>query len=187
MIKGAADFLVTDVVILGIFVIAAAAIAMEIALLARLASGPSIGVAHVGSPEAGHDQAPLRSAAPPPPVGVKYHHATEADGWLYVTGQFPADPQSPPRLFHWASRLKASRHSEPRDHRRGGRLCVFKRGVRPHLSDAFQRDYDGFNDVYHHYFADEEHVPSRTTIGVAKLGRDALVEVDLVLYRRATT
>ena len=32
MIKGAADFLVTDVVILGIFVIAAAAIAMEIAL-----------------------------------------------------------------------------------------------------------------------------------------------------------
>jgi taurine transport system permease protein len=32
MIKGAADFLVTDVVILGIFVIAAAATAMEIAL-----------------------------------------------------------------------------------------------------------------------------------------------------------
>jgi taurine transport system permease protein len=32
MIKGAADFLVTDVVILGILVIAAAAIVMEIAL-----------------------------------------------------------------------------------------------------------------------------------------------------------
>ena len=25
-------------------------------------------------------------AAPPPPVGVSYAHASEADGWLYVTG-----------------------------------------------------------------------------------------------------
>jgi enamine deaminase RidA (YjgF/YER057c/UK114 family) len=49
----------------------------------------------------------------------------------------------------------------------------------------FERDFDGFNAVYHRYFADKEHVPSRTTIGVAKLGRGALVEVDLVLYRRA--
>ena len=48
----------------------------------------------------------------------------------------------------------------------------------------FERDFDGFNVVYHRYFADDEHVPSRTTIGVAKLGRDALVEVDLVLYRQ---
>ena len=49
----------------------------------------------------------------------------------------------------------------------------------------FERDFDGFNAVYHRYFADDEQVPSRTTIGVAKLGRDALVEVDLVLYRQA--
>ncbi len=49
----------------------------------------------------------------------------------------------------------------------------------------FDRDFDGFNVVYHRYFADDEHVPSRTTVGVAKLGRDALVEVDLVLYRQA--
>ena len=33
------------------------------------------------------------------------------------------------------------------------------------------------------YFADDEAVPSRTTVGVAKLGRGALVEIDLVLYR----
>jgi enamine deaminase RidA (YjgF/YER057c/UK114 family) len=49
----------------------------------------------------------------------------------------------------------------------------------------FERDFDGFNAIYHRYFADDEQVPSRTTVGVAKLGRDALVEVDLVLYRRA--
>ena len=48
----------------------------------------------------------------------------------------------------------------------------------------FERDFDGFNSVYHRYFADDDQVPSRTTIGVAKLGRGALVEVDLVLYHR---
>ena len=37
--------------------------------------------------------------APPPPRGVKYHDATEADGWLYVTGQLPSDPRSPSRAL----------------------------------------------------------------------------------------
>ena len=53
------------------------------------------------------------------------------------------------------------------------------------LLTHLERDFDGFNAIYHRYFADDEQVPSRTTVGVAKLGRDALVEVDLVLYRRA--
>jgi enamine deaminase RidA (YjgF/YER057c/UK114 family) len=54
--------------------------------------------------------------------------------------------------------------------------------VRIYLAD-FERDFDGFNAVSHLYFADDEQAPSRTTIGVAKLGRDALVEIDLVLDR----
>ena len=126
------------------------------------------------------------SAAPPPPVGVKYHHATEADGWLYVTGQLPADPQAPSSPF--PSGIAAQ--SEQTFKNLGTIIeasgfafsnTVF---VRIYLTH-FERDFDGFNVVYHRYFADDQHVPSRTTIGVAKLGRDALVEVDLVLYRRA--
>jgi 2-iminobutanoate/2-iminopropanoate deaminase len=126
------------------------------------------------------------SAAPPPPVGVRYHHATEADGWLYVTGQLPADPQAPSAPFPSGIAAQAEqtfKNLKSITDAAGFALAdtVF---VRIYLTH-FERDFDGFNVVYHRYFADDEHVPSRTTIGVAKLGRDALVEVDLVLYRQA--
>jgi enamine deaminase RidA (YjgF/YER057c/UK114 family) len=51
-----------------------------------------------------------------------------------------------------------------------------------YLTD-FKRDYPGFNQVYQTYFPDDAKLPGRTTVGVTGLARDALVEVDLVLYR----
>jgi len=122
--------------------------------------------------------------APPPPRGVKYHHATEADGWLYVTGQLPTHPVSP--SCDLPSGVEAQ--AEQVFHN----LKTIVEGAGYALSDTvfvriylayFKRDFDGFNRVYHRYFADDASAPSRTTVGVAELGRDALVEVDLVLYR----
>jgi 2-iminobutanoate/2-iminopropanoate deaminase len=125
------------------------------------------------------------AAAPPPPAGVRYHHATEADGWLYVTGQLPTDPRAPSTPF--SAGIAAQAEQTIKNLKTiveaagfGFSDTVF---VRIYLTH-FERDFDGFNVVYHRYFTDDEHVPSRTTIGVAKLGRDALVEVDLVLYRQ---
>jgi 2-iminobutanoate/2-iminopropanoate deaminase len=122
--------------------------------------------------------------APPPPRGVKYHHATEADGWLHVTGQLPTDPASPASPFPDGIAAQAEQvfHN----------LRTIVEGAGYALSDTvfariylarFKRDFDAFNHVYHRHFADDASAPSRTTVGVAELGRDALVEVDLVLYR----
>jgi reactive intermediate/imine deaminase len=125
----------------------------------------------------------LVSNAPPPPRGVKYHHATEAGGWLYVTGQLPTNVAAPASAFpdgieaqaeqtfkNLIAIVEAAGYSL--------RDTVF---ARLYLAD-FDRDFDGLNRVYHRYFADDAAVPSRTTIGVARLGRGALVEIDLVLY-----
>jgi reactive intermediate/imine deaminase len=122
--------------------------------------------------------------APPPPRGVKYHHATEAAGWLHVTGQLPTDTGAPAAPFpegieaqteqtfkNLITIVKAAGYAL--------RDTVF---VRIYLSD-FERDFDRLNKVYHRYFANDDAVPSRTTIGVAKLGKHALVEIDLVLYK----
>jgi 2-iminobutanoate/2-iminopropanoate deaminase len=122
--------------------------------------------------------------APPPPQGVKYHHAAGADGWLYVTGQLPADPASPASQFPDGIAAQAEqtfKNLETIVEAAGYALSdtVFVRIYLRH----FKRDFDGFNKIYHRYFRDEGSVPSRTTIGVAELGRDALVEVDLVLYK----
>ena len=126
------------------------------------------------------------AAAPPPPVGVKYHHATEANGWLYVTGQLPAATQAPSSPFPSGIAAQAEQTFENLKTIVEGAGFAFSDTVfvRIYLSH-FERDFDGFNVVYHQYFADSDQVPSRTTIGVAKLGRDALIEVDLVLYRQA--
>jgi 2-iminobutanoate/2-iminopropanoate deaminase len=130
----------------------------------------------------------LVPAAAPPPVGVKYHHATEADGWLYVTGQLPADPQGPSSPFPIgiAAQSEQTFKNLKTIIEAAGFAFSDTVFVRIYLT-YFERDFDGFNAVYHRYFAEDKHVPSRTTVGVAKLGRDALVEVDLVLYRRAAT
>jgi 2-iminobutanoate/2-iminopropanoate deaminase len=124
------------------------------------------------------------SNAPPPPRGVKYHHATEADGRLYVTGQLPTDPASPASPFPDGIAAQAEQVFR--------NLKTIVEGAGYGLSDAvfvriylthFRRDYDGFNHVYHRYFPEEGLAPSRTTVGVAEVGREAFVEVDLVLYR----
>jgi enamine deaminase RidA (YjgF/YER057c/UK114 family) len=47
----------------------------------------------------------------------------------------------------------------------------------------FERDYPGMNAVYLRHFSDDTRLPGRTTVGVTKLGRDALVEIDLIVGR----
>ena len=122
--------------------------------------------------------------APPPPKGVKYHHATQAGGWLYVTGQLPTrteDPTAPLPQGIEAQTEQTFRNLITIIAASGYSLedTVFARIYLSH----FERDYDGLNRAYYRFFTDDAQVPSRTTVGVAKLGRDALVEIDLVLYR----
>lgn len=47
----------------------------------------------------------------------------------------------------------------------------------------FDRDYAAMNSVFHRYYDDAATLPSRTTVGVARLGRGALVEIDLTLFK----
>jgi 2-iminobutanoate/2-iminopropanoate deaminase len=124
------------------------------------------------------------SNAPPPPRGVKYHHATEAAGWLYVTGQLPTDAKAPGDPFPTGIAAQAEKTFE-------NLVTIIETAgyalsdtvfARIYLSD-FDRDYDDFNRIYHRRFSNDQDAPSRTTVGVAKLGRNALVEIDLVLYR----
>jgi enamine deaminase RidA (YjgF/YER057c/UK114 family) len=122
--------------------------------------------------------------APPPPRGVTYHHATEADGWLHVTGQLPTDAFAPAGPFPPGIKAQAERtffNLVTIVEAAGYDLkdTVF---VRIYLAE-FDRDYDAFNLVYHSFFPDAGAAPSRTTVGVARLGRGALVEIELTLYK----
>jgi 2-iminobutanoate/2-iminopropanoate deaminase len=119
----------------------------------------------------------------PKPV-APYSHATAADGWVFVTGQVPTDPDddSAPlpdgidwqthRVIENLKRVLAGIGS-------GLDQVVFARVYLTH----FERDYAAMNAAYQSYFA-PGHLPARTCIGVTGLACGALVEIDL-LARRA--
>ncbi len=121
-------------------------------------------------------------AAAPEPVAT-FSHATEIDGWVFVTGQMPTVPGAPNAPL--VSGIEAQAHQVMRN------LAAVLEGVGltlAHVTMAraylthFERDYAAFNAVYKSYFA-EGKLPARTCIGVTALAKDALVEVDLVARR----
>lgn len=122
-------------------------------------------------------------AAPAPPT-ARYSHCVAAGGWLYVTGQLPVDPDNPdaPLPEGIAAQTHMSFRNLERILAHAGYALTDTVFARCYLSN-FKRDYPAFNEVYLSYFSDDATLPGRTTVGVTELARDALVEIDLVLYR----
>jgi reactive intermediate/imine deaminase len=118
----------------------------------------------------------------PTPVGP-FCHATEAQGWVMLTGQMPTLPGAPDADLPEGVEAQAERVFE--------NLKLVLDGIGLTLSDVvqcrcylteFKRDFDAFNEVYKRYFPDGAR-PARTTIGVTALAVDALVEVDMLAVR----
>lgn len=124
--------------------------------------------------------------AAPPPRTARYSHAVEAGGLLHITGQLPIDPDRPdgPLPDTIEAQAELSFRNLARIAGAAGYALSDAVFVRIYLAD-FDRDYVGLNTVYHRYFDDDSRMPGRTTVGVARLGRGALVEIDMVLERRA--
>ena len=120
----------------------------------------------------------------PAPV-APFSHATAVDGWLFVTGQMPTDPEDDGAPLPRG--IEAQTRQVIENLRRvltgaGSALdqIVF---ARVYLTE-FERDYAAMNVVYQSYFAPGK-LPARTCIGATALARGALIEIDL-LARRAT-
>jgi 2-iminobutanoate/2-iminopropanoate deaminase len=110
-----------------------------------------------------------------------YCHAARAGGFLFVTGQIAADPQTGEYVLG---------DIETETRRVMDNLVIVLEHAGYALSDivaarAFLTDFDGeyeaFNRIYAEYLG--EHLPTRTTVGVTALAAGARVEVDLVAYR----
>ena len=123
--------------------------------------------------------------ASPPPPSSSYAHAVQADGWLHVTGQLPTDPDHPSADLRPGIEAQAELCFENirriLDH--AGYDVSDAVFVRIYLS-RFERDFTAFNLVYARTFPQDRPLPGRTTVGVAALGRQALVEIDLVAFKR---
>jgi 2-iminobutanoate/2-iminopropanoate deaminase len=121
--------------------------------------------------------------AAPEPV-APFSHATEIDGWVFLTGQMPTHPGRPrapiPEGIEAQTRLVIDN------------LCLVLGGLSLSLADVvragaylthFEQDYAAFNGIYRGYF-DAGRLPARTCIGVTALARGARVEIDFIARRR---
>lgn len=118
----------------------------------------------------------------PAPV-APFSHAVEVDGWVFLTGQMPTEPDDdgaplPPGVEAQTQRVMDN-------------LALVLRGVGlalEHIVAArvflthFERDYAAMNRIYRSYFA-EDRLPARTCVGVTGLARNALVEIDCIARR----
>ncbi|PLZ02961.1 reactive intermediate/imine deaminase [Burkholderia sp. WAC0059] len=122
----------------------------------------------------------------PTPV-APFSHATEQDGWVFVTGQMPTFPEDDGAPLPEGVVAQTKRVMD--------NLILVLKGtglglehvlsVRIYLTE-FKRDYAAMNETYSAYFPPGR-LPARTCIGVTGLARDALVEIDFVARRPAQT
>ncbi|WP_159837241.1 RidA family protein [Burkholderia sp. 8Y] len=120
--------------------------------------------------------------AAPTPVGP-FSHAAEADGWVFLTGQMPTDPDddSAPLPDGVAAQTRRVMNNLILVLTGLGLTLDHVVSVRIFLTE-FKRDYDAMNAVYRSYFLPKP-LPARTCVGVTALARDALVEIDFIARR----
>ncbi|MEQ8441819.1 MAG: RidA family protein [Alphaproteobacteria bacterium] len=118
----------------------------------------------------------------PTPV-APFSHATEAGGFVFLTGQMPTDPKDDTKPLPDGIAAQTRRVMD--------NLIIILNGVGLTLSDVvqcrlylthFDRDYAVMNETYVSYF-EAGKLPARTTIGVTGLAVGALVEIDMVAKR----
>ncbi|WP_420411305.1 RidA family protein [Roseibium sp.] len=118
----------------------------------------------------------------PRPV-APFSHAVEVDGWIFVTGQMPTDPDAPDAPLPDGVAAQTERVMENLKIVLGGLELELENVTfaRVYLTQ-FERDYEEMNETYRSFFKDGK-LPGRTCIGVTGLAVGALVEIDLIARR----
>ncbi len=121
----------------------------------------------------------------PKPV-APFSHAVETDGFVFVTGQMPDTPDAP-------GVLPEGIEAQTRNVVSNLKIVLASLGLgleqvvmaRVYLT-RFKQDYEAMNRVYRSFFA-EGRLPARTCVGVTGLAYDALIEIDLIARRPASS
>ncbi|MCG8559351.1 MAG: RidA family protein [Hyphomicrobiales bacterium] len=120
----------------------------------------------------------------PQPV-APFSHAVEVDGWVFLTGQMPTDPDNAEAPLPEGVEAQTRRVMDNLKIVLGGLgLGLGLEHVvqaRVYLTE-FERDYQAMNDTYRSYFP-ADRLPARTCVGVTGLAVGALVEIDMVARR----
>ncbi len=120
----------------------------------------------------------------PDPV-APYSHAVEVDGWVFLTGQMPCDPDDIDAELPHGIAAQTQRVMD--------NLVLVLSGLGLDLGHVvsarvflthFDRDFADMNETYRSCFPPDR-LPARTCVGVSGLAVNALVEIDFIARRPA--
>jgi reactive intermediate/imine deaminase len=115
-----------------------------------------------------------------PEMVAPYSHAVEVDGWLFITGQMPIQPDGGvPEGIENQTRVVFENLKTV--------LARVDSSLREVVSarvflTRFDAHYERMNAVYRTYF-EAGRFPARTCVGVTGLARGCLVEIDFIARR----
>ncbi len=110
-------------------------------------------------------------------------HAAEADGFVFLTGQFGRNLDDPEKPLPGGIRAQTEQTMKNLVRVLGALDLTLADvlSVRVFLTH-FKRDYTAMNEIYAGFFPPTAR-PARTCVGVTDLVRDALIEIDCVAKR----
>ena len=118
----------------------------------------------------------------PRPV-APFSHAVEINGFVFVTGQMPTDPNAPDAPLPEGVEAQTRRVMENLKIVLGGIGLTLEHVAMARIYlTQFERDYAALNALWPSFF-EAGKLPARTTVGVTALAVGALVEIDLVARR----
>jgi len=106
-----------------------------------------------------------------------YSQAIRANGFLFVSGQIPLDPATQ-QLVAGDVRAQAERVLENLKGILEAAGSSLDRVLRATVFLADMNEFAAMNEVYGRYFPSQP--PARSTVQVARLPRDARVEIDVI-------
>ncbi len=120
----------------------------------------------------------ITSTEAPDAVGP-YSHAMEANGMIFTSGQLPIDPATGEMPETAAAQAEISLMNVKRVLEAGGsdmskilKTTVFLKNI---------EDFDAVNKVYATFF--DNSFPARSCVEVARLPKNALVEIEVIAVR----
>jgi len=120
----------------------------------------------------------ITSKEAPDPVGP-YSHAMETNGMIFTSGQLPIDPATGEMPETAADQAEISLMNVKRVLEAGGsamskilKTTVFLKNI---------EDFDAVNKVYATFF--DNSFPARSCVEVARLPKDALVEIEVIAIK----
>lgn len=122
---------------------------------------------------------PIATENAPKAIGP-YSQGMEVDGFLFVSGQLGIDPASGALVTGGIKEQTKQCLTNAKAVIEAAKLCMCQ-VVKATVLLADMNDFAGMNEVYASFFKDP--FPARVAFQVARLPKDALVEIDLIVAK----